>query len=84
VQLCQVLNFRSLFMLAPELRGRLNGLFMTFIFICAAVASGIAAAVYAFHGWTGVCLLGGAYVALALLYYGTEFRPRAEAVAVGR
>ena len=74
VQLCQVLNFRSLFMLAPELRGRLNGLFMTFIFICAAVASGIAAAVYAFHGWGGLCLLGGGYVLVALLYYATEFK----------
>jgi MFS family permease len=84
VQLCQVLNFRSLFMLAPELRGRLNGLFMTFIFICAAVASGIAAAVYAFHGWSGLCLLGGGYVLLALLYYATEFRPRAVGIAVGR
>ena len=84
VQLCQVLNFRSLFMLAPELRGRLNGLFMTFIFICAAVASGIAAAVYAFHGWTGLCLLGGGYVTLALLYYATEFRSQPAAVAVGR
>ncbi|WP_429596141.1 MFS transporter [Variovorax sp. PvP013] len=60
VQLCQVLNLRSLYMLAPELRGRLNGLFMTFIFLCAAVASGVSAAVYAFHGWSGVCLMGGA------------------------
>ncbi|SFQ51991.1 Predicted arabinose efflux permease, MFS family [Variovorax sp. OK605] len=83
VQLCQVLNFRSLFMLAPELRGRLNGLFMTFIFICAAVASGIAAAVYAFHGWSGLCLLGGGYVALALLYYATEFK-RGAVPAAGR
>ena len=81
VQLCQVLNFRSLFMLAPELRGRLNGLFMTFIFICAAVASGIAAAVYAFHGWTGLCLLGGGFVSLALLLYLTEFRRSAMQVA---
>jgi predicted MFS family arabinose efflux permease len=83
VQLCQVLNFRSLFMLAPELRGRLNGLFMTFIFICAAVASGIAAAVYAFHGWTGLCLLGGGFVSLALLLYLTEFRRQPVAVATG-
>lgn len=83
VQLCQVLNFRSLFMLAPELRGRLNGLFMTFIFICAAVASGIAAAVYAFHGWSGLCLLGGGYVLLALLYYATEFRRSTAPAAVG-
>jgi predicted MFS family arabinose efflux permease len=84
VQLCQVLNFRSLFMLAPELRGRLNGLFMTFIFICAAVASGIAAAVYAFRGWSGLCLLGGGYVLVALLYYATEFRQQPAAAAVSR
>ena len=84
VQLCQVLNFRSLFMLAPELRGRLNGLFMTFIFICAAVASGIAAAVYAFHGWSGLCLLGGGYVLVALLHYATEFRRQPLPAAVGQ
>ena len=29
VQLCNVLSLRSLYMLAPELRGRLNGLFLT-------------------------------------------------------
>ncbi|WP_218508234.1 MFS transporter [Variovorax sp. dw_308] len=76
VQLCQVLSLRSLYVLAPELRGRLNGLFMTFIFLCAAVASALAAAVYTFHGWTGLCLLGGAYVALALAFYATEFMRR--------
>jgi hypothetical protein len=48
------------------------------------VASGIAAAVYAFHGWSGLCLLGGGYVLLALLYYATEFRQQPSAVPVGR
>jgi predicted MFS family arabinose efflux permease len=76
VQMSQVLTFRSLFMLAPELRGRLNGLFTTFIFLCAAAASGIGAAVYAFHGWNGLCLMAGGGVALAFLLYLTEFRPR--------
>lgn len=76
VQLGQVLSVRSLFMLAPELRGRLNGLYMTFVFLCAAVASGLAAAVYAFHGWTGVSLLGGGFVVLALVLFATEFRAR--------
>jgi MFS family permease len=61
-------------MLAPELRGRLNGLFMAFIFLCAAVSSGLAAAVYAFHGWSGLCLLGGSLAIVALLCYATEFR----------
>ncbi|MGJ7506801.1 MFS transporter [Variovorax sp. GT1P44] len=77
VQLCNVLSLRSLYILAPELRGRLNGLFLTFIFMCAAVASGLAAAIYAFHGWGGLCLLGGAFAVVALLFYATEFRRNA-------
>ena len=76
VQLCQVLSIRSLYMLAPELRGRLNALFMTAIFLCAALASGSAAAVYAFHGWDGLCVLGGTLAMLALAAYATEFRRR--------
>jgi predicted MFS family arabinose efflux permease len=77
VQLCNVLSLRSLYVLAPELRGRLNGLFLTFIFLCAAVASGLAAAVYAFHGWNGLSLLGGGFAVVALLFYATEFRRNA-------
>jgi len=77
VQLCNVLSLRSLYILAPELRGRLNGLFLTFIFMCAAVASGLAAAIYAFHGWDSLCLLGGAFAVLALLFFATEFRRNA-------
>ena len=78
VQVCQVLSIRSLYMLAPELRGRLNALFMTFVFLCAAIASGTAAAIYAFHGWDGLSLLGGVLALLALAAYATEFRrPRA-------
>lgn len=76
VQVCQVLSIRSLYMLAPELRGRLNGLFMTFVFLCAALASGTAAAIYAFHGWAALCLLGGALALAGLALYATEFRRR--------
>jgi len=77
VQLCQVLNLRSLYMLAPELRGRLNGLFMTFIFLCAAVASGVSAAIYAFHGWSGVCLMGGALALAAGVLFLSDRAARA-------
>lgn len=76
VQVCQVLSIRSLYMLAPELRGRLNGLFMTFVFLCAALASGTAAAIYAFDGWSALCLLGGALALAGLALYATEFRRR--------
>ena len=74
VQLCNVLSLRSLYMLPPELRGRLNGLFLTFIFLCAAVASAAAAALYTFHGWGALCALGGALGAVGLLFYATELR----------
>ena len=80
VQVCQVLSIRSLYMLAPELRGRLNALFMTFVFLCAALASGSAAAIYAFHGWDGLSLLGGALALVALALYATEFRRRSAPV----
>ena len=76
VQACQVLSIRSLYMLAPELRGRLNALFMTFVFLCAALASGSAAAIYAFHGWDGVSALCVGLATLALAFYATEFRRR--------
>jgi hypothetical protein len=40
--------------------------------------------VYAFHGWTGLSLLGGGFVTVALLYYATEFTGRTiPATAVG-
>jgi hypothetical protein len=68
-------------MLAPELRGRLNALFMTFVFLSAAIASGTAAAIYAFEGWNGLCLLGAALALVALGAYATEFRRRALAAA---
>jgi len=77
VQLCDVLSLRSLYIMAPELRGRLNGLFLTFIFLCAAVASALAAALYTFHGWGALCALGAGFGLVGLLYYGTEFRRNA-------
>jgi predicted MFS family arabinose efflux permease len=84
VQVCQVLSIRTIYMLAPELRGRLNALFMTFVFLCAAAASGSAAAIYAFWGWDGLSMLGGALAIAALLFYATEFRAvKPAAVAAG-
>ena len=74
VQVCQVLSLRSLYMLAPELRGRLNGLFMAFVFLCGATASGLAAAACALYGWTALAALGGGCAAAALALYAGERR----------
>jgi predicted MFS family arabinose efflux permease len=72
VQMCQVLSLRSIFMLAPELRSRLNGLYMAWVFGCGAVASGAAVAVYQLAGWNALTWLGTAFAATGLLYYFTE------------
>ncbi|HEY4066071.1 MAG TPA: MFS transporter [Burkholderiaceae bacterium] len=81
VQVTQVLSIRSLYMLAPELRGRLNALFMTCVFLSAAIASGTSAAIYAFRGWDGLCLLGAGLALIALGVYATEYRRSAWATA---
>jgi predicted MFS family arabinose efflux permease len=72
VQMCQVLSLRSIYMLAPELRSRLNGLYMAWVFGCGAVASGAAVAVYQLAGWIALVCLGAAFAAAGLLYYFTE------------
>jgi predicted MFS family arabinose efflux permease len=75
VQACQVLSLRTIYMLAPELRGRLNGLFIAFAFLCGAAGSGLAAAVYTSRGWTTVAALGALCAAAALAQFGAELRP---------
>jgi hypothetical protein len=62
-------------MLAPELRGRLNGLFIAFAFLCGAAGSGLAAAVYTSRGWTTLGALGAMCAGAALAQFGTELRP---------
>jgi predicted MFS family arabinose efflux permease len=74
VQISQVLSLRSIYMLAPDLRGRLNGLFMAFAFLCGATASGLAVAVYAFRGWPTLAGLGALFAVAALALYVSEFR----------
>jgi predicted MFS family arabinose efflux permease len=74
VQMCQVLSLRSIYTLAPALRGRLNGLFVAFAFLGGATGSGAAPAVYALRGWTAVGVLGTLFVVAALAYYSTEVR----------
>lgn len=75
VQVCQVLSLRRIYVLAPELRGRLNGLFIAFAFLCGAAGSGLAAAVYTSRGWTTLAVLGAACAGAALAQFGAEARP---------
>lgn len=73
VQMCQVLSLRSIYMLAPELRGRLNGLFMAFVFVCGATGSALGAAVYVLRSWHALATLGAWFVGVALVWYIGEF-----------
>jgi predicted MFS family arabinose efflux permease len=73
VQVCQVLSLRNIYMLAPELRGRLNGLFVSFAFLCGAAGSGLAAAVYTLRGWPTVAALGAVCAGMALAQFGIEY-----------
>jgi predicted MFS family arabinose efflux permease len=78
VQVCQVLSLRSIYTLAPALRGRLNGLLVAFAFLGGATGSGLAAAVYAMRGWTTLGGLGGLFIIVALAQYASELRPANE------
>ena len=73
VQVCQVLSLRSIYMLAPESRGRLNGLFIAFAFLGGAAGSGLAAALYTFRGWTTLAAVGALCAGAALAQFVSEF-----------
>jgi predicted MFS family arabinose efflux permease len=74
VQVCQVLSLRSIYMLAPEVRGRLNGLFIACAFLGGAAGSALAAAVYTFRGWTTLAALGALCAGAALAQFIIEFQ----------
>jgi len=65
---------RAIFALAPEVRSRLNGLYMAIFFVGGAVGSSLGVWMYAAHGWHGVLLTGLCFPLLALLLFATEQR----------
>jgi predicted MFS family arabinose efflux permease len=68
VQGVHVTNQSAIYRLRPESRSRLASGYMTSYFAGGAFGSLSSAAVYSYAGWLGVCLLGGALSALALVY----------------
>ncbi|KOR75948.1 MFS transporter [Paenibacillus solani] len=67
-----VLGQRALFSLSPEIRSRLNGLFMAIFFFGGAIGSAIGGWTYATGGWSAVLWVGMAFPIAALLYFATE------------
>jgi predicted MFS family arabinose efflux permease len=74
VQVCQVLSLRSIYTLSPESRGRLNGLFIATAFAGGATGSGLAPALYTFHGWSTLLMVGVTFGLAALMVFTSEFR----------
>lgn len=61
-----VLGQRVIFSLQPEIRGRLNGLYMTAFFLSGAVFAGLGAWTYAVGGWGLAMLVAGTLPVVAL------------------
>jgi predicted MFS family arabinose efflux permease len=65
---------RAIFALPPEIRSRLNGLYMALFFMGGALGSSLGGWMFATHGWTGVLWTGLAFPLTALCVFATEPR----------
>jgi predicted MFS family arabinose efflux permease len=68
-----VLGQRAIFSLAPEIRGRLNGLYMAIFFTGGAIGSSLAGYLYETGGWSYVTSVGVIIPLFAFAYYLTEY-----------
>jgi predicted MFS family arabinose efflux permease len=67
---------RAIFALAPEIRSRLNGLYMALFFMGGALGSSLGGWMFAAHGWHGVLLAGLMFPLAGLAVFATEKKPR--------
>ncbi|MED4885959.1 MFS transporter [Lysinibacillus fusiformis] len=67
-----VLSQRALFSLSPEVRSRLNGLFMAIFFFGGAIGSAIGGWAFALGGWGTALWIGIIPPILSILYFATE------------
>ncbi|MGI4738511.1 MAG: MFS transporter [Janthinobacterium lividum] len=66
VQSAHISNQTLVFSLRPEARSRLNTVYMTGYFTGGSIGSVVGGLAWTHFGWSGVCAVGGAFVALAL------------------
>jgi predicted MFS family arabinose efflux permease len=76
VQFNQIIGQRTIFLLAPELRGRVNAAYMTVSFFGGAIGSTLATATYHWGGWTATAAAGTLVGLVALGAFATEALPR--------
>jgi predicted MFS family arabinose efflux permease len=74
VQFNQIISQRTIFLLAPESRGRVNAAYMTVSFFGGAIGSTLATATYHWGGWTATAGAGAALGVVALIAFATELR----------
>jgi predicted MFS family arabinose efflux permease len=67
-----VFGQRAIFMLDPELRSRLNGMYLATFFAGGAVSAAVSAWIYVHYGWGGVTAFGTLLPLLGVLYVLTE------------
>jgi predicted MFS family arabinose efflux permease len=60
-------NQTVIFGLAPELRNRLNAIYMVVYFLGGALGTGLASLAWSLAQWTGVCVVGGTVALLGML-----------------
>ena len=69
VQTSLVLGQRAIYILAPELRSRMNGVFMAMFFLGGAAGSAATGLLLANGGWIELCAAGALLPLLALAYF---------------
>ena len=82
IQSALISHQHIIFALDPAARSRLNTVFMTGMFLGGALGSAVATLVWSTHHWTGVALLGGALVVVALAVKALDYRSRQSIAAV--
>ncbi|HEY0064240.1 MAG TPA: MFS transporter [Telluria sp.] len=68
-----VLGQRAIFTLAPEVRSRLNGIYLATFFSGGAIGSALGGWMFASHGWHAALLTGLAFPLVGFVYWLTEY-----------
>ncbi|WP_254068896.1 MFS transporter [Streptomyces sp. TM32] len=79
VQAMHISNQHLVYAVRPEARNRLNSAYMASYFAGGAVGSALTSAVWTAGGWSGVCVLGAALAAAALLVWAADLLIRRRA-----
>jgi predicted MFS family arabinose efflux permease len=69
LQAVHVTNQGMIYRIRPAAQSRLTAVYMVFYSLGSALGSSLSTMIYAYAGWTGVCLLGATISALAFVFW---------------